>query len=129
MVQNVSEDRSAMSFPELLACAWRETPRVHKNDLNLLIHIIAVPLFVFGHVLLVAGIFINPWLLVGAFVIIVVSLVAQTIGHSLEQTQLATFAGPGDLLRRVYAEQFCNFWRFLFSGQWYASFKARRSGA
>jgi len=77
---------------------------VHKNDLNLLIHIIAVPLFVFGHVLLVAGIFINPWLLVGAFVIIVVSLVAQKIGHSLEQTQLAIFAGPRDLLRRVYAE-------------------------
>jgi hypothetical protein len=118
-----------MSFPELLAWAWRETSPVHKNSTNLLIHIIAVPLFVFGHVLLVAGIFINPWLLVGAFVSIVVCLVAQKIGHSREQTQVAAFAGTVDLLRRVYAEQFCNFWRFLFSGQWYASFKASRSGA
>jgi hypothetical protein len=118
-----------MSFPELLSWAWRETPPVHKNATNLLIHIVAVPLFVLGHVLLVAAFFVNPWLLAGAILSIVVSLAAQKYGHSLEHNQVHAFTGAGDFIRRLYAEQFCNFWRFLFSGRWYASFKASRSGA
>ena len=77
MEQSAVEDRSAMSFPELLSWAWRETPPVHKNRTNLLIHIIAVPLFVLGHMLIVASVLINPWLLVAAVLSIVVSLAAQ----------------------------------------------------
>ena len=122
------EDRSAMSFSELVSWAWRETPPVHRNATNLLIHLIAVPLFVLGHVLLVAC-FIRPWLLMGAIASIALSLAAQKYGHSLEHRRVHAFAGAGDFIRRLYAEQFCNFWRFLFSGQWYASFKAGRSGA
>jgi hypothetical protein len=129
MTPNAAEDRNAMSFPELVSWAWRETPPVHRNGINLLIHIVAVPLFVLGHVLLVVGIFISPWLLVVAILSIVVSLVAQKAGHSLERNQVPPFTGPVDFLRRLYAEQFCNFWRFLFSGQWYASFRAGGSGA
>ena len=129
MAQNATEDRSAMSFPELLSWAWRETPPVHRNAANLIIHIVAVPLFVLGHVLLVAGLIINLWLLAGAALSIVVSLAAQRYGHSLEHNQVHAFTGAGDFLRRLYAAQFCNFWRFLFSGQWYASFKSSRSGA
>ena len=85
-----------------------------------------MPLFVLGHVLLVVGILIEPWLLVAAILSIVVSLVAQKVGHSLERNQVPPFTGAGDFLRRLYAEQFCNFWRFLLSGQWYASFKEER---
>jgi hypothetical protein len=118
-----------MSFPELLSWAWSETPPVHKNTTNLLIHVVAVPLFVLGHVLLVGGLIVNPWLLAGAVLSIVVSLAAQKYGHSLEHNQVHAFIGAGDFIRRLYAEQFCNFWRFLLSGQWYASLKASRSGA
>ena len=118
-----------MSFPQLLAWAWRETPPVHRNATNLMIHIVAVPLFVLGHVFLVAGLIVNPWLLAGAALCIVVSLAAQKYGHSLERTQVHAFTGASDFIRRLYAEQFCNFWRFLFSGQWYASLKSSRSGA
>ena len=128
MAQNVSDDRTAMSFPQLVTWAWRETPPVHQSRTNLLIHIIAVPLFVLGHVLVIAGL-INPWFLVGAALSIVVSLTAQKYGHSLEHNQVHGFTGASDFLRRLYAEQFCNFWRFLFSGQWYASYKAGRAGA
>jgi hypothetical protein len=101
---------------------------VHRNGTNLLIHIVAVPLFMLGHVLLVAGIFINPWLLAAAIFSIIVSLAMQKFGHSLERNQVPPFAGARDFLRRLYAEQFCNFWRFLFSGGWHASFQASRSG-
>jgi hypothetical protein len=129
VAQDISEDRNAMSFPELLSWAWRETPPVHENVTNLLIHLFAVPLFVFGHVLLVVGIVIDPWLLIAGFLCIVVSLALQKFGHSLERKQAPPFAGSRDFLRRIYAEQFCNFWRFLFSGQWHASFKARNKNA
>jgi len=120
----MSEDRNAMSFSELTAWAWRETPHVHKNATNLLIHLFAVPLFVIGNVLIVAGIVLSVWLLAVALLCIVVSLAMQKFGHSLEQAAVPPFTGPGDFLRRLYAEQFCNYWRFLLSGQWYASLKA-----
>ena len=129
MTQKMSEDRNAMSFPELLSWAWRETPPVHENATNLLIHLFAVPLFVAGNFLLIAGLVVSFWLLLAGLLCIVVSLALQKFGHSLERNQVHSFAGLRDFLRRIYAEQFCNFWRFLFSGQWYASFKARNKNA
>jgi hypothetical protein len=56
---------------------------------------------------------------------VVVSLALQSFGHSLEKVMPPPFEGARDFVRRLYAEQFCNFWRFLFSGQWYASLRAR----
>ena len=124
MGQDKSEDRNAMSFRELLSWAWKETPPVHKNSANLLIHLFAVPLFVVGHLLIIASFVIDLRLLIAALLCIMASLVLQKFGHSLERKQAPPFAGSYDFLRRIYAEQFCNFWRFLLSGQWYAGFKA-----
>jgi len=129
MTYDNSEDRNAMSFPALLSWAWEETPPVHKNRVNLLIHLFAVPLFVIGNFLLVAGVVFDLRLLIAAILCVVVSLILQRFGHSLEQNPVHPFAGPRDFLRRIYAEQFCNFWRFLFSGQWYASFKGNERNA
>ncbi len=36
-------------------------------------------------------------------------------------------AGPRDTMRWLYAEQFCNFWRFLFSGECYARVRSRNN--
>jgi hypothetical protein len=124
-----SQDRNAMSFPALLSWTWEETPPVHKNAANLLIHLFAVPLFVVGNVLLVIGGVFNFRLLIAAILCVVVSLALQKFGHSLEENPVLPFAGPRDYVRRICAEQFCNFWRFLLSGQWYASFKARGKNA
>ena len=129
MARNTLEDRNAMSFAELVSWAWRETPPVHENGTNLVIHIVAVPLFVLGHVLLIAGLLVTPWLFAAAALSIVASLAVQKFGHSLERNQVPPFTGAGDFLRRLYAEQFCNLWRFLVSGRWYANFRASRSGA
>ena len=114
-----------MSFREVLNWAWRETPPVHKNATNLLIHAFAVPLFVVGHVLLLAAVIFNWWFVAGGLLCIVASVLLQGFGHSLERQQVPPFTGPRDFVRRLYAEQFCNFWRFLLSGQWYGSLRAR----
>lgn len=113
--------RDDLPFRDLVAWAWRETAPGHRNRVNLLIHLFAVPLFVAGHAMLLEA-FISSWrwaLL--APVCILVSLVLQKYGHSLERQPPHPFTGFRDFVRRFYAEQFCNFWRFLFSGQWYAS--------
>ena len=119
-----SQERDAMSLGELAAWAWRETPPVHRSTGNLLIHIVAVPMFVAGHALLIAAIAASRWLLVAGSSCILVSLALQRIGHSMEPQAVHPFAGPRDFVRRLYVEQFCNFWRFLFSGGWFASLKA-----
>lgn len=129
MEQRESEDRNSMSFSELVSWAWRETPPVHTNASNLVIHLFAVPLFVFGHFLLIVGAFINLWILVIGIFSVVVSLLLQNLGHSLEANKVHPFTGLRDFLRRLYAEQFCNFWRFVFSGQWFKSFKSRNGTA
>ena len=121
MPQAAAENRDSMSFRELLAWAWRETPPVHKNVTNLVIHIFAVPLFVLGHLFLLAA-FVYGWrLIVVGLLCNIASIVLQGFGHSMEQQKVPAFTGPRDFVRRLYAEQFCNFWRFLLSGQWFAS--------
>jgi hypothetical protein len=56
------DHRDALTFGELVAWAWRETPAVHMNRTNLLIHVLAVPTFVAAHVLVVVGgIIMNAW--------------------------------------------------------------------
>jgi len=123
------ENRDTVSLRELLAWAWRETAPVHTSWANVLIHLFAVPLFVAGHVLLLAAIVFSWWLAVVGLLSIVVSLGLQGLGHSLEPKQVPPFTGPRDFIRRLYAEQFCNFWRFLFSGQCYARLRSRNSQA
>jgi hypothetical protein len=120
-----SEARNAMSLVDLVAWAWRETPPVHRTTGNLLIHIVAVPLFVGGHALVLAGI-AEHWLFLAGGSCVVVSVALQRVGHSMEPQAVHPFAGPRDFIRRLYVEQFCNFWRFLFSGGWFTSLKASR---
>ena len=119
-----SPERNAMPLSELVAWAWRETPPVHRSTGNLMIHIVAVPMFVVGHALLIAAIAANRWLLVAGVFFIVLSVSLQKLGHSMELQAVHPFAGPRDFVRRLYVEQFYNFWRFLFSGGWFASLRA-----
>lgn len=123
-LQIEAQERNAMSLGALTAWAWRETPPVHRTTGNLLIHIAAVPMFVAGHALCLAAIVANPWLLIAGSSCIVVSVALQRLGHSMEPQAVHPFTGPRDFVRRLYVEQFYNFWRFLYSGAWLASLKA-----
>jgi hypothetical protein len=120
-----SENRNAMTFSSLVAWAWRETPPVHQDARNLVIHLLAVPLFVIGHVLALSSLLVAWWLAIAGILCIIISIALQGFGHSLERQQVHPFTGPRDFLRRLYAEQFFNFWRFLFTRQWYSSFQLR----
>jgi hypothetical protein len=119
-----AENRDAMTFSGLVAWAWRETPPVHKNARHLVIHLFAVPLFVMGHVFALASVLVAWWLAIAGILCVTISIALQGFGHSLERQQVHPFTGPRDFLRRLYAEQFFNFWRFLFTGQWYSTFRS-----
>lgn len=97
----------------------------HSNRNNLLIHLIAVPSFIAGAMLIVYGLFMLNWFspsVGGALALL--SIAAQGRGHKLEEHPSRPFNGPGDFIRRILREQFITFPRFVLSGQWRRQFRA-----
>jgi uncharacterized membrane protein YGL010W len=125
MSQPITQNRDDMSFAMLLAWAWSETPPVHRNRTNLLIHLFAVPLFVLGNLLVISAIVLGWRFLAVGLICAILAFAIQGIGHSLELQRPPPFISLRDFLGRLYAEQLCNFWRFLFSGKWYAALRAK----
>ena len=108
-----------MAFAELLQWQWSDYPEKHRNHTNLLIHIAAVPMFVLAApTLVVALIRFEIWTAVLAAAAIGLSLFLQGRGHGLEKSAPTPFGGGGDFARRVLAEQFITFPRFVVTGGW-----------
>jgi hypothetical protein len=103
----------------LLDWQWRGYSRNHRDRANLLIHMIGVPFFIAGVLAFVTQAARAQWF--GAMVAIVVAAVAlavQGVGNKRERVTPEPFAGPGDFVARVFAEQFITFPRFVLMGQW-----------
>ena len=103
----------------LLDWQWRNYSRNHGDRANLLIHMIGVPVFIAGVLVFVTQAARAQWF--GAAVSAVVAVVAfavQGVGHKRERVAPEPFAGPGDFVARVFAEQFITFPRFVLMGQW-----------
>lgn len=85
----------------------------------MLIHIVAVPLFVVGVVAIGWSLVQGAWLAAGVWVAApVVSLVLQKRGHMLEPVPSEPFTGPGNFVVRIFSEQFFRFWKYVFLGDW-----------
>ncbi|TMH27081.1 MAG: DUF962 domain-containing protein [Betaproteobacteria bacterium] len=73
-----------MGIGELLRWQWEGYPKYHQSRANLLIHIVAVPLFLLGTVaLVVAVVRLSLVLLAVAIGCIVVAVALQGRGHRL----------------------------------------------
>lgn len=104
---------------EFLAWQWSNYSTAHRNKTNLVIHLIAVPLFMYATVLLLYSLFfLSFWALLGAIVCLAVSLALQGRGHRLEQTQPAPFKNRADFVWRLITENWITFPRFVISGNW-----------
>jgi len=85
----VSTDRGftimGKRHPNLPAWQWRNYPQNHQHPTNLALHLIAVPLFIIGFLLIVSGVFS---LSLASFAVgavgILAGLALQGQGHSLE---------------------------------------------
>ena len=103
----------------LLDWQWRGYSRNHRDRANLLIHMIGVPVFIAGVLAFATQALRAQWF--GAAFSLVVAVAAfavQGIGHKRERVAPEPFAGPGDFVARVFAEQFITFPRFVLMGQW-----------
>ena len=104
----------------LLEWQWSDYAAKHQQRDNLLLHIVAVPLFWIGTLLLLmAAWYFSFALAIFALIVMVVSLVAQARGHKMEYEEPAPFEGAGDFPARFLSEQFVTFPRYVLSGGWY----------
>jgi uncharacterized membrane protein YGL010W len=118
-----------MSVVELLRWQWQGYAGYHQSRRNLLIHIVAVPLFLVGTIMLVgAAATLSLRLLAVAIGCIFVAFALQGRGHRFEPVPPAPFSSPVNFVARLFLEQWVTFPRFVLSGGWLAALrKAPRS--
>ncbi|MCU7650081.1 terminase [Pseudomonas piscis] len=112
--------------PNLPAWQWRVYPNSHQHPTNLVLHLIAVPLFIVGFLLIASGVFSLSLLSLAIGVIgILAALGLQRHGHSLETQTSEPFTDRQDAVQRLLVEQFVTFPRFVLSGAWWRAWLQR----
>jgi hypothetical protein len=108
-----------MSASSLLRSQCNGYARYHQSRSNLFLHVVFVPLFLAGNVILLIALAERRWLLaVGAVVLTVFSLAVQGRGHRREPVPPEPFSSPRNALARIFLEQWVTFPRFVLSGAW-----------
>lgn len=117
-----------MSPTGLLRRQWEGYSRNHRSRANLLIHIVAVPGFLLGNLMLLGALLEGSrGLAVAAFLVTATAFGAQGYGHGREAVPPEPFAGPLNAVARIFLEQWVTFPRFVLSGAWLVAL--RQSGA
>ena len=115
--------------PHLLTWQWSLYPDGHRNRRNLLLHITTVPVFLAGTLLVLAAPLVSLWTAPLGLVAMAGAMGAQGRGHRREETPPVPFAGPADVLARIFLEQWVTFPRFVLSGGFARAWRATVSGA
>jgi hypothetical protein len=101
--------------PNLLGWQWRLYSEGHRDRRNLLIHAATVPLFQAGTLVALASPWLGPVGLAG-LALLPAAMALQGGGHRREPVGPVPFAGPFDVLARIFAEQLITFPRFVLTG-------------
>lgn len=99
-----------------LAWQYRHYPEFHGSRTNLIIHLITVPIFQLGTLLLTGPLWGAWWLALVGVGMMVTAMAAQGRGHGIEKNPPVPFAGPLDVLVRIFAEQWIAWPRWMISG-------------
>ena len=103
---------------------WASYLRVHSDRRNLIIHMIAVPLFVGSTISLILYLMRGDYAAaLSVTVLAFVAMILQAKGHAREANPPAPFSGPDNFLRRWFTEQFVTFPLFFLTGHWWRQFK------
>ncbi len=114
-----------MQLHELIRWQWDSYSSYHRSRKNLMIHIVAVPLFWIGNLNLIVS--LTAASLIGVLVsigLMLLSLILQGRGHAIEALPPVPFTSKFNAIARLLIEQWINFPRFVFSGAWLRAFKA-----
>ena len=115
-----------MIRPNLLAWQWSDYAAKHRDRVNLLLHLVAVPLFLVGTLLLIGAAFRRSGSGVALGLgCLAVAVVVEGRGHARERETPTPFAGPLDFVSRFVVEQWVTFPRFMLTGAWSRAFRAR----
>ena len=101
----------------LLAWQWSIYKENHRDRINLLVHILTVPVFMLGTCAVAGAPFVGVWLAVGGAVAMTAAMASQGRTHRRESTPPAPFTGPLDVLGRILAEQWITFPRYVLTGE------------
>ena len=113
----------------LLADQLRDYSHFHTDRTNLLVHIVAVPVFELSCVAFVGALAARaPGRAVASVALAVAAFAAQGGGHALEPNAAIPFSGPGNALGRIFGEQFVTFPRFVLGGGWSRAYRAAAQG-
>jgi phage terminase small subunit len=114
------DDRSA----GLLAWQWNLYPDNHRDRRNLLLHVLTVPFFQIGTLLLVTSLLGSLWSALPGALFMAGAVVAQGRGHKVEKAAPVPFRNPFDALARLFVEQWVTFPRFVLSGGFARAWRA-----
>ncbi|HKX01710.1 MAG TPA: terminase [Methylomirabilota bacterium] len=114
-----------MIRPGLLAWQWSDYAAKHRDRGNLLLHLIVVPVFQLGTVILGLGaVFGSPLGIVVGLSGLAAAIVLQGRGHAREPERPTPFDDPLDFASRFFVEQWITFPRFVLSGGWRRNLRA-----
>ena len=113
-------------LPNLPAWQWRGYRHNHRHPANLVLHLIAVPLFILGVLLVLSGVWgLDLSQIAVGVIALLAGLGLQRQGHRLEAEQPEPFANRKDAVQRLLTEQFITFPRFVLSGAWWRAWRER----
>jgi hypothetical protein len=109
----------------LLARQWCGYRRVHSERKNLVIHGLTVPVFMLGTLAVLGSvpvaILVSGWSAlvpaVGGLVAMMTAVALQGAGHRRESQRPEPFAGPGEVVARIFLEQWVTFPRYVLRGE------------
>lgn len=112
---------------ELMKWQWGLYPDGHQHRTNLALHIVTVPVFQAGTLMLLSGVFTGLYGVVCGLASMVFAVAAQGRGHRMEGTAPVPFQGPVDVVTRIFVEQWVTFPRYVLSGAFGRAWRASRS--
>lgn len=114
---------------DLLQWQWSLYPDNHRARSTLLVHLFAVPLFMWGTLAVVTAFWTSAWMLgVGLFAM-AGAMALQGRTHKRESVAPVPFASKGDALSRIFVEQWITFPRFVLSGEWLRAWRRASPGS
>jgi Protein of unknown function (DUF962) len=114
-----------MTPAELTRWQWTDYRSFHQSRANLLLHIVAVPLFLIANISLVLALLQGYWTkALVALVVMLLAFAVQAVGHGKESNPSIPFASPANAFGRIFVEQWINFPRYVLSGGWWRALRA-----
>jgi len=118
-----------MGVRELARWQWDGYANYHQSPRNLLVHIVAVPLFLMGNLIVLVGLLaLSWWIALVGLVLSGVAFAVQGLGHNSEPFAPVPFSGFGNFVGRLFVEQWWTFPRFVLSGGWGRNLKVGVAG-